>query len=102
MEFCLVIAVFHIVANQRCEFFGQIVTRLRIICVGGKVDVVLVVVEMIDRRFGIIGEFFQQGVNTINRLMLPGRGSLSRASLSLARSWPAWLTWSFISLSCSA
>ena len=31
---------------------------------------------MIDRRLRIIGEFFQQGVNAINRLMLPGRGSL--------------------------
>ena len=35
-----------------------------------------VFVEMLDRRLGIIVEFLQQGVNTINRLMLPGRGSL--------------------------
>ena len=49
------LAKFYIVSNQSCEFLGQIVARLRVILVGGKVDVGAVVVEMVDRSFGIIG-----------------------------------------------
>ena len=70
------LTVLYVVANQRRELLRQIVARLRVICVGGKVDVGRVVVDMIDHRFSIVGEFPQQGVNTVNRLLLPRRGSL--------------------------
>jgi hypothetical protein len=69
----LVLSKIHIVADQACQFFSQIGACLRIVSVIGKVDLALVVVKINDRRAGVIGEFFQQGMDTINCLLLPGR-----------------------------
>ena len=67
------LVVIDIVFDELGGLAGQFVIATRIVLIRGHVNLILIVVQVIDRRGKMVGHLLQQGIDLIDGLLLPRR-----------------------------